>query len=85
MDKKWHAFVANNSQPMYGFGTTSEAEQFCEFLDRDHVNRHYHYRDLTAHEFTKLDDGYDGFRLDEELDWIAHHRHLYYAEAVATN
>jgi hypothetical protein len=78
--EKWHAFVAYNSMTQYGFGTTSEADRYSEFLNREREVNHYYHRDLTADEFERLDNnGYDyGFRLDEQLDSIARLLHLHY-------
>jgi hypothetical protein len=51
MTEKWFKFAANNTPPMYGFGTKAEASKYQDYLNRNRAINHYRLttvRNLTA-------------------------------------
>jgi hypothetical protein len=68
--ENWYEFTAYNSQPHYGYGTQTEADAYCDILNRNREVGQYHYRQMDSTETGRLDSGEDcdGFKLDLALD-----------------
>lgn len=66
---QWYAFKAYNSQILYGFGTTEEAERYADRLNRGREVNHYaaYAVPKEAVEATGLDDNSEAFNLSDAL------------------
>ncbi len=72
----WYVIGGSNLQAQYGYGTLSQAEQYCAYLNRGKDVNWYYPAEVTDSKL--LDDlnavpmvRDDGFNLDEALSQIA--------------
>lgn len=63
----WYAFRAHNSQTLYGFGTRSEADEYCDVLNERREINVYGAYELTGAEADELnlEDNTEAFNLED--------------------
>ncbi len=70
----WYIFTAYNSEALYGCGCESDAEKYCNYLNRDREINCYQYAELSNKDrIDRLNSGMDdsGFDIEPELYEIA--------------
>lgn len=64
----WYAFRAYNSQTLYGFGTSADADRYCDRLNKGREVNLYGARLMTDDDIANVPHLADeGCNLDDEL------------------
>jgi len=68
----WWKFKAYNTESVYGWGTTDEADKYCDFLNSDREINVFHSEEIEDDDeiIAKLESGNGGVNLADELQEI---------------
>ena len=66
----WYEFWANNRESLYGYGTSNEAEKYCEFLNQDREIHLFYVDECPQEKCDRLAERTDTFNLADTLAQI---------------